>query len=28
MHEEAHAECFLANSVTTTIRCLPAPDTS
>jgi len=28
MHEEAHAECFLANSVTTTIRCLPVPDTS
>jgi organic hydroperoxide reductase OsmC/OhrA len=23
MHEEAHRECFLANSVTTTVRCLP-----
>jgi organic hydroperoxide reductase OsmC/OhrA len=26
MHEEAHRECFLANSVTTTIRCLPVHD--
>jgi organic hydroperoxide reductase OsmC/OhrA len=23
MHEEAHHECFLANSVTATIRCIP-----
>lgn len=27
MHEEAHHECFLANSVTATIRCLPVSGT-
>lgn len=26
-HEEAHHECFLANSVTATIRCLPVSGT-
>ena len=25
MHHEAHAECFIANSVTTDVRCEPAP---
>ena len=24
MHHEAHAECFIANSVTTDVRCEPA----
>jgi len=28
MHEEAHAECFLANSVTTVVRCLIPHDTT
>lgn len=26
MHEEAHQECYLANSVTATVRCLPVHD--
>jgi organic hydroperoxide reductase OsmC/OhrA len=26
MHHEAHAECFIANSVTTEVRCEPAGD--
>jgi organic hydroperoxide reductase OsmC/OhrA len=25
MHHKAHAECFIANSVTTEVRCEPAP---
>jgi organic hydroperoxide reductase OsmC/OhrA len=25
MHHEAHAECFIANSVTTEVRCEPVP---
>ena len=28
MHHEAHAECFIANSVTTDIRCEPVPAAS
>ena len=28
MHHEAHAECFIANSVTTDVRCEPAPAAS
>ena len=28
MHHEAHAECFIANSVTTEVRCEPEPAAS